>query len=175
MAAILCGIFGRESPRDVDDVVIRHILLRRLSVSRRRHSCFRNRTNRLKVKQFRQTCIQHSFTICAWIGRLEQCQSSTSCSAFRRRRQARPRNIIIILFESGNMARKQTHKGIQTDRISKKCTIKHSNSHKNADGLAHRLQNGGLFTFISEFALGPTYDSWNMKYDFYWLCNGFTV
>ena len=46
--------------------------------------------------------------------------------------------IIIILFESGNMAHTQTHKDIQTDRISKKCTIKHTKSHKNADRLTHR-------------------------------------
>jgi len=50
--------------------------------------------------------------------------------------------IIIILFESGNMAHTQTHKDIktdrQTDRISKKSTIKHSKGHKNADGLTHR-------------------------------------
>jgi len=46
--------------------------------------------------------------------------------------------VIIILFESGNMAHTQTHKNIQTDRISKKSTIKHSKSHKNADGLTHR-------------------------------------
>jgi len=40
---------------------------------------------------------------------------------------------IIILFESGNMAHTQTHKDIQiqTDRISKKCIIKHSKGHKN--------------------------------------------
>jgi len=50
--------------------------------------------------------------------------------------------IIIILFESGNMAHTQTHIDMQTDRqtdiISKKSTIKHSKSQKNADGLAHR-------------------------------------
>jgi len=50
--------------------------------------------------------------------------------------------IIIILFESGDMAHTQTQKDIQTDRqtdrISKKCTIKHTKSHKNADGLTYR-------------------------------------
>jgi len=49
----------------------------------------------------------------------------------------------------------------QTEWV-KKCTIKHSNSHKNADGLAHRLQNGGLFTFISEFALLTIVGIWSM-------------
>jgi len=44
--------------------------------------------------------------------------------------------IIIILFESDNMAHVKTY--IRADRISKKSTIKHSKSHKNADGLAHR-------------------------------------
>jgi len=44
------------------------------------------------------------------------------------------------------MAHTQTHTDIQTDRISKKSTIKRSKSHKNADGLTHRTSFTTMLT-----------------------------
>ena len=61
-----------------------------------------------------------------------QCDNSLLQRAYRQHRH------FIWIRQHGPYTNTHLHTDKQTDRISKKSTIKHSKSHKNADGLTHR-------------------------------------